>query len=174
MARGWNQKIPESNFSWNILSLSLSMWSHGTVNEKHWSTRELIYITSCEELYEKSVGNVLAFIRTDTQREVLENDLVLKGRDTWYEGTVELAVWLEGRHYYLCPKCITLLCFSIFLLSGTMISHFICVYALHCWSSSKICLCYDYAQKWYSNVTQYILHRLLDVSVHLTMHIRKR
>lgn len=35
-------------------------------------------------------------------------------------------------------------------------------------------LCYDYAQKWYSNVTQCIVDCLLDVSVHFTMHIRKR
>lgn len=96
--------------------------------------------------------------RTALRRAALQEDAQDSSTDThtqgspreWssvasYEGTVFLkSHWLCacGRHYSSCASLVTLL-FSLFLsslLSGTTISHFIFIYALHCWSRSKICV----------------------------------
>lgn len=84
-----------------------------------------------------------SFTDTHTLREVWENDLVFKGTCflIWRSllSEVTLAVCLWGDATISVP--VTLLFLTLFLfLSGTTISLFIFIYALHCWSRSKICV----------------------------------
>lgn len=116
-------KADDTRKWWNwtfSLFFSLNV-SNGREKEKHWSAEKLYGEQRCS--------------LSSTRREVWENDLVLPRMK-------EPFIWSHtgcacGRHYYSRASHVTLL-FS--LLSGTTISHFISIYALHCWSRSKICV----------------------------------
>lgn len=149
-----------------FLFLSLQV----TVNEKHLRTGELIHIMSYEELYKMIVGNVLTFIHTDTQKEIRENDLVLNQRDVIPDmKELSCGLWED--------TTIAVLTASLFFLSFSSqerrsLTLFVSMHSTAEVAQRFVRLFYDYAQKWYSNVTQRMVDCLLDVSVYFTMHTK--
>lgn len=164
--------VAETRRPQEVIFLFLSL--QVTVNEKHLRTGELIYIMSYEELYKMIVGNVLTFIHTDTQKEIRENDLVLNQRDVIPDmKELSCGLWEDTTIAVLTASLFFL---SIFLSFSSQewrsLTLFVSMHSTAEVAQRFVRLFYDYAQKWYSNVTQRMVDRLLDVSVYFTMHTK--
>lgn len=154
-------------------------WFNGTFSLSMRCNRERETLERRKALWRERHYRKILFTDTHTQREVWENDRVFKGTCfPSYEGAVYLmSHWLcacGGDATIAVP--VTLLSHSLPLSSQELPS---LTLSLSMHSTAEVdqkcvCLCYNYAQKGYSSVQVCIIHGLLDISVHLTMHKQGR